>query len=232
MEKEKYRNELKYLINKEMQTILMHNICSIAKLDSHINRNGMYKIRSLYFDNYCNSCFYDNENGVDDREKMRIRYYNNDTSKMFFEIKRKIRGKTQKLQCLITAEQVNDLINGRGLKYDDSLNPLLKKLFVEQNTRIMKPKVIVEYDRIPYVYSIGNVRITFDLNLRASISTKDFLKKDLFFRPIMPTGINLLEVKYDELIPKYIYNSLNLNTLKQTSFSKYYLCRKMGGLNI
>ena len=42
----------------------------------------------------------------------------------------------------------------------------------------------------------------------------------------MPPGQQLLEVKYDAYLPDFIYRSLQLSSLRQTAFSKYYLCRK------
>ena len=42
----------------------------------------------------------------------------------------------------------------------------------------------------------------------------------------METGINIVEVKYDELLPGFINESLQTARLNQTSFSKFYICRK------
>ena len=53
-----------------------------------------------------------------------------------------------------------------------------------------------------------------------------FLKPEVRRRSIMPTGHHILEVKFDEFLPDYIYRNLQLNSLRQTAFSKYYLCRK------
>ena len=90
----------------------------------------------------------------------------------------------------------------------------------------MKPKVIVEYDRVPYVYRLGNVRITLDKNISSSSRIEDFLEKEIPKRPVMPAGWHVLEVKFDEFLPDYIKSTLQLDSLKQTAFSKFYLCRK------
>ena len=42
----------------------------------------------------------------------------------------------------------------------------------------------------------------------------------------MPAGMHVLEVKYDEFLPDYIYKGIELENLQRTAFSKYYLCRK------
>ena len=88
------------------------------------------------------------------------------------------------------------------------------------------PVVIVEYDRIPYVYKNGNVRITLDTNICSSSAVSTFLEETIPRRPVLPLGQQLLEVKYDEYLPDFIYRSLQLSSLRQTAFSKYYICRK------
>ena len=85
---------------------------------------------------------------------------------------------------------------------------------------------IVEYERIPYICQNGNVRVTFDINISSSADVKNFLNGDIPVRPVMPSGWQLMEVKFDEFLPDYIYRALNLGNLQQTAFSKYYLCRK------
>ena len=104
--------------------------------------------------------------------------------------------------------------------------PLLQKLTMQMLTRRMRPVVIVEYDRIPYVYPNGNVRITLDTQISSSASTDSFLDETIPKRPVMPLGQQLLEVKFDAYLPDFLYRSLALDNLSQIAFSKYYLCRK------
>lgn len=224
------RFEFKYLIDVNQLETLKMRLPSIMTLDPHVGTTGKYEIRSLYFDDYYNSCFYDNENGVDPREKFRIRIYNGSAERIRLELKRKESGKTKKISCPISGEQVQRLISGKRLKWQGDMNPLLRRLYILQETRLMYPKVIVEYDRTPFVYRDGNVRLTLDLNIRASSDIDCFLDKSIISRPAMPIGHNLLEVKYDELLPDHIYRTAQMDGLRQITFSKYYLCRKVGGL--
>ena len=71
-----------------------------------------------------------------------------------------------------------------------------------------------------------NFNITLDTGLSSSRDVSRFLDPELPRRPVMPTGMQLLEVKYDAYLPDFIYQSLQLSSLRQTAFSKYYLCRK------
>lgn len=222
----KYRHEMKYIISAAQLPLLRSRIGGIMQQDTHAGAAGAYNIRSLYFDDYQNRCFYENENGTDPREKFRIRIYNHSSQRITLECKRKDHGKTLKTSCPLTLEQANLLINGTPLPPSDALPPLLRRLSLKMQTDLFRPVVIVEYDRIPMIYKNGNVRVTFDTNISTSSDIQNFFSDTLQKKPIMPAGRHLLEVKFDEYLPDYIYRSLNLSQLQQTAYSKYYLCRK------
>lgn len=223
---QKFRHELKYIISAGEKQLIKNRIEHLISRDSHAGTDGTYVIRSLYFDDYENRCFYENENGTDPREKFRIRIYNNSLNRIMLECKRKECGKTLKSSCSLTVEQTKILMQGKALPNIEQQPPLLRKLTLQMLTRKLHPVVIVEYVRIPYVYKNGNVRITLDTNIASSRSVTHFLDAQIPKRPVMPVGQQLLEVKYDEYLPDFIYHSLQLHSLGQTAYSKYYICRK------
>ena len=205
---------------------IQNRIQNLIPLDTHTGANGTYSIRSLYFDDYENRCFYENENGTDPREKFRIRIYNHSTERITLECKRKERGKTLKTSCPLNVEQTKILMEGRAIPDISSQPEVLRKLTLQMLTKRMRPVVIVEYERIPYVYQNGNVRVTLDMNVSSSKDIARFLDECIPKRPIMPVGQQLLEVKFDEYLPDFIHHNLQLDSLTQTAYSKYYLCRK------
>ena len=221
-----YRHELKYLVSAAQIPLLKSRITGLMQRDPHAGSDGIYTIRSLYFDDYCNRCYYENENGTDPREKYRIRIYNHSDQKISLECKRKERGKTLKTACPLTRQQTEQLMRGEAPAVTEEMPPLLRKFAVEMQMRRLRPVVIVEYERIPYIYKNGNVRVTFDTQIASSSDVQAFFSETLPKRPVMPAGQQLLEVKFDEYLPDFIYRSLNLNRLQQTAFSKFYLCRK------
>lgn len=222
----KFRHEFKYLVTDAQLVILKTRLMSLMNKDIHVNKNGVYHIKSLYFDDYNNRYFLENENGVTPREKYRIRIYENNDKHIHLECKRKENDKIHKTSCTLTMEQFEYLAYGKGEIPFDSLPLLAQKLHMLTTTTGMFPKVIVEYERTPYVYKNGNVRVTFDRNITSSTQTDQFLNYHTKRRPILPTGIQLLEVKYDEYLPDHIYHALILDNLQRTNFSKYYMCRK------
>lgn len=225
-EKFKYRHEFKYVISNAELKLLQNRVSNLLDLDINTTENGIYNIRSLYFDDYYDGCFKENINGTDPREKFRIRIYNHSTEKITLECKRKERGMTHKSSCPLSVEQTKQLMCGIPLKNIAEQPPLLKKFTAKMLLHKLKPVIIVEYDRIPFVYKNGNVRVTFDTNISSSKAIEKFLDNELPKRPVMPMGKQLLEVKYDEFLPDYIYRNLQISNLTQTAFSKYAICRK------
>ncbi len=222
-----YRNELKYIISDIEEAILTNRLSSLMKKDSHTNGEGFYTIKSLYFDNYDNEMLYDNENGVDPRGKYRIRCYNNDFNHLFLECKHKERGKVYKESCRISQEQCNGFIEGKNNEIVTSNIPLVRSLALLCMQNGFHPVVIVEYERIPYIYKAGNVRVTIDKKLRSSSSIDSFLEVGKSSRPVMKMGTSILEVKWDNLIPDFIYSTCQLDNLFTTAFSKYAICRRL-----
>ncbi len=222
----KFRHEFKYLCTEAQLAVLKSRLLGILQKDSHVGPSGTYHIKSLYFDDQNDRCFWENENGVSPREKFRIRIYDNSPERISLECKRKEADKIHKTSCLLTMEQFEYLAYGKGSFTMDELPPLARKLEALRLTTKMEPKVIVAYERTPYVYKNGNVRITFDRNITSSTQVDRFFSEEIKKRPILPVGMQLLEVKYDEYLPDHIYHALILDNMQRTTFSKFYLCRK------
>ena len=222
----KYRHEFKYFITAQEIAILKPRLSAVAHLDPHTGKDGRYTIRSLYFDSYADRCFYENEDGTDPREKFRIRIYNGSAERIRLECKRKERSKTLKTSCKLSRQQCEQLMRGEAPRDIGADQNVLRKLVILMQTELFRPKVIVEYDRIPYIERLGNVRVTFDTNIRSSTDVARFLEPVIPTRQILQSGQHLIEVKFDEFLPDTIRRVLEIGSLTQTAFSKYYLCRR------
>ena len=210
--------------------LLRERLHYIMLPDPHAGSEGLYTIRSLYFDDYYNTCYHENEDGTDPREKYRIRIYNASDSRITLERKQKECCMTRKTSSPLTRDQAQLLIDSTPLSFADAQNPALRKFLLLMMLRQMRPSIIVEYQRAAYVYHIGNVRVTFDTNIVSSCDFANFFSPSVFCRPILPLGFHLMEVKFDQFLPDFIYQSLQLNQLQQTTFSKFFLCRKYNTL--
>ena len=218
---EKYRHEYKFIIDERGIMYCKEMLKGICKLDLHTDLNGMYGIRSVYFDTYDDTFFYENESGLDVRHKWRIRTYSN--SELFFlERKSKKNGMCSKKTIKLSEEEVKRLLN-KDYELLNSDKALLREFCLEGKRTLLRPVVIIEYERIPFIYKLGNVRITLDMNISASRQIDKFFDEAIRKQPIMEVGEHVLEIKYDEFLPVELEKILCFGNFTRTSFSKDYL---------
>lgn len=225
------RKEWKYVLPLDDSEKINFNLKSIVNKDSHTNEEAEYLIRSLYFDDNKNTAAKDVEAGVNERYKFRIRYYNCDASRITLEKKSKADDTCYKESCLINKEEYNDILNNNIEKYLYDERNLLKELAIKMIKNRLEPKVIIEYKRKAYVEEVSNTRITIDSNVCTSNEIECFLDGDYIRYPIQTNYENILEIKFGDILPKYIKRLCNISGLNRTSFSKYYLgyCALNGG---
>lgn len=215
-----FRFEKKYILNNLQVEQLKHRLSPIMKLDPILSGKEFYSIRSLYFDDYKDTCLKQVINGISERYKYRIRFYNDNTDYIVLEKKYKINNMTKKTSIQITKEIVDGILKGNFVISKDN-NKLLNEFYLMIRTRGFRPVVIIDYDRIPYVYDAGCVRVTLDYNLSCSYDFDNLFSDEIRRIPLMEEGNSILEVKYNDFIPDFIRFSLQLNELYRTSYSKY-----------
>lgn len=219
-----FRAENKYIVTDQQLAILDKQLSSVMSQDIH-QEGSFYTIRSLYFDDHHDSYMDENDAGIDLRKKYRIRIYDPSQKNMHLELKEKVHGLTRKSACSITRNEclaIMDLMPSPS--FDE--RKLFNALKLEMRTSQLQPRVIIQYERTAFVSSIGNVRITFDRNITASTHCHDFFAKRPFgLIPLLPSGLHVLEVKFDELIPDYLLQIIQSIHPQRTAFSKYYLGR-------
>ena len=187
-----------------------------------------HSVKEIYFDDYKDISIYTTNSGLSKRFKWRIRYYGNDLSYIVLEKKEKIEGRCHKKSCKITVDQYNQIVSGDVIDLVfETKEKLVKELAIDMLIHNYKPKVIIDYERIAYVEEITNVRVTFDMKISASYELENFLDGDYQSFYVLPSGINVLEVKFDNILPSYIRNIVESYNFKQCSFSKYLYGRKI-----
>lgn len=220
---QKFRHEYKHSITPADMVTLRMRLSAVMQHDS-FTVGGKYFIRSLYFDNIFDKALFEKLNGVNQREKFRIRYYNGDTSFIRLEKKAKFGGLSSKRSAQLTYGQA-DLL-ARGIPVRSSKNELIDELAFKMDTQLLKPKTIVDYTREAFVYPAGNVRITLDYNIRTGMDPTELLDPNCV---TVPTGEDIiLEVKWDEYLPSAIEQAVQLGSRQTSSFSKYAACRIYG----
>lgn len=226
---EGFRHELKYRIDYAQYIELRNRLRVVMQSDIHTGLDGKYLIRSIYFDNYADKALREKTDGVPMREKFRIRYYNDDFSYLTLEKKIKDNNLCMKVDARITEKECRELLTGRRDWMKEHPSPLVKELYAKMRYQMLGPRVLVSYMREPYIYRMGNVRVTFDSDIRTTMFHRDFLEgKVADIDTAREPQDMILELKYDAFLPEIIRRLVQINTLRQTAFSKYEACRRFG----
>ena len=106
---------------------------------------------------------------------------------------------------------------------------LVRELYAKMTYQLLRPRVLVSYTREPFIYQAGNVRVTFDSDIRTSLFHQEFLTKEA-------AGISAtdepqdvyLEVKFDAFLPEVVQDLIRVKGIRQHAFSKYSASRRFG----
>lgn len=228
-DKKHYRHELKYCIAYGDYKAMRERLKRIMSVDPHAAKDGRYRIRSIYFDNSDDKALWEKVDGLEKREKFRIRYYNDDFSFITLEKKMKIDDLCLKYDARITEDECRRLLAGDTGWMKDRPDELLKEFYAKMRYQLLRPRVLVSYVREPYIFPPGNVRITFDSEIRTSLYDRKFLKERVSDISATETPQDMiLEVKYDAFLPGIIQDLIQVNSIRQQAFSKYGTCRRFG----
>ena len=223
----KYRNEIKFIINKDSAEILKNKLSLLMDIDSNsITDDNSYLIRSLYFDDDFSNAYYEKIDGVEYRKKYRIRIYNNDLSFIRLECKYKHENKTSKDQILIDKDICDRIINGNLDELNVKEDNLLKTFIIDSRLKNLKPAVIVDYKRLAYTYPVSDVRVTFDSKIRSGRYNYNLYDNENTYKVIDDNEV-VLEVKFNEILPEQIAIVLSTVPMVRQAFSKFAVCRSI-----
>lgn len=220
---ERYRNEWKYLIDTAQKEAICSRLAPVMQLDDNA-RDGGYLLRSLYFDDYFNTCYDEKDAGILQRKKYRIRIYNYSDRSIKLERKKKFGSYIFKESARLTRDEFYKILDG---EYDfllKSEQSLCREFYYECVSNVMRPRTIVDYERQPWISDAGTVRITFDMDVRAAIGSYDIFDKSLPALPVLEPGKCVMEVKFTEFLPNYVREILPDRASEFTAVSKYVLC--------
>ncbi len=218
-----FRHELKFLMSKADAMILRQRLSLVLSRDLHAE-NGIYMIRSLYFDDRDYSAYEEKMAGIESRRKYRIRFYNGDDRLIHLECKRKEEQYIQKLSVELTRKETEAIVAGQYDFLQKRDERLCRDFYAQCMMGGMKPVVVVDYEREPFVYPYGNVRITFDRNVRAGMFAGKPFDMNMPVSHVIDRDKLILEVKYTEYLPEIVRDLLPVDNSIQLAFSKYTMC--------
>ncbi|MEX3624379.1 polyphosphate polymerase domain-containing protein [Viridibacillus arvi] len=224
----KGRKELKHAISQMDYTMLRNKLQHVMKLDAHAGGDGKYLIRSVYFDNFENKILNEKKEGYFKRDKYRVRIYDHNSALINLEKKSKRNNLTFKEKCLISSDEYESMRIGQVDWMEEDERQLIRELFIQMSLYQLKPMTVVDYVREAYVYPFGNVRVTFDGQIKTSFRNTDIFNPDLPMVSVFDPTQVILEVKYDEYLPDVIKMMLQMMDRRPDAYSKYQLSRMYG----
>lgn len=212
------RIEYKFLITTDDYIKLRFQLEQTLALDEYADsQTKSYPITSVYFDDLLDSHMFQKSDGLEFHQKYRIRQYANGAKRL--EFKTKVGNLTSKQSFWLTdpLEQAILTMDFDQL-YKHVEEELIENLIVRMKCDYLQPALVIDYEREAYVFPSGNVRITFDKNLRARRVDQDpHMMRSLFEPKYM-----MLEVKYTGLLPAFLKTLLFSKNYQQIAYSKYY----------
>ena len=219
------RHEVKHQISPQEDLVLTSRLQKLFPRDGHAGPDGSYRVTSLYFDTPYDTALREKLDGVDRREKFRLRYYGDHPAWLKLEKKFKVNGLCGKRSARLSREEGERLLAGELDFLLEREEPLLAELYHKLRGSLLAPRTAVCYDREAFLYAPGNVRITLDRDIRTGLSPLDFLRPERFvLKPL--TGLTVLEVKYDAFLPDLVRMAVQVPDRRAGACSKYALCRR------
>jgi len=224
------RHELKYYINYIDYMYLSSILSNLFNKDRYEEKIDGYHVRSIYFDNKSDNNYYQKLSGIENRKKYRIRIYNLRSDAVRLEIKNKDNNIISKETIFINRDDVKAITSGEYeclLKYD---NRVARKIYSEFKKDYYKPVVMIDFIRCAYYYDFYDLRITFDKQLKKNeINIYDIFKKNLTMDAVLNSNKIILEIKYNNILPIWIKNLLQISRFERCAISKYTLSRFIEG---
>ena len=219
----KFRQEHKFQISLGNMELLRSKLRCAMRTDNHAGPDGGYWIRSLYFDDRNYTALREKLDGVKDRSKFRIRYYNFDDSYIVLEKKERNGDLCRKTSQRVSREVAEKIAAGQR---SGGGSPLLEEFdgLVSQG---LHPVILVDYHRCAYSSPVSDTRVTLDSQLRSPIHSLDFFDRTLPCFPVFGAQEALIEVKYDRFAPPHITALLEGIPKVKLAVSKYARCLAM-----
>ena len=227
----RFRHELKYILPLHQADALFEDALSYCDYDPHVNATHSYEIASIYYDTADLRFYYDREESVGYRRKIRLRSYNTEgrSTALFIEIKEKHKQFVNKKRINLKSPALLD----RYERHDQiPLSVILAELEDSADTRELLylqdrlelyPVVNIRYHRRPLIpHYEHDMRITLDTRITAG-GDNLAVYNEAQEKSIIAPDLGVFEVKTNQAIPMWLQSILCRYALPQTRYSKYCL---------
>jgi hypothetical protein len=226
------RREIKYLVREETALAVRSFVsCYLEPDEFAVGRvDNSYPVHSLYLDsNNLDTYKASFVQGMRNRFKLRIRYYDDDpAAPVFFEVKRRINEGIVKLRARVKRDAVHALLVGESPTPDHlygwNLQHWIDLLEFWRHVEMMEaaPRAHNAYMREAYVNAgKATVRLTMDRKVRLGPEFGGDLSTDLPGGVEVYAGFVILELKFTELMPSWMIEMVRGFDLTTSGAAKY-----------
>jgi hypothetical protein len=224
------RYEFKYILSNKLAEKIESEVRYFMRYDGYVDPKlgNRYIVRSLYFENESYVNFNEKVDGIKKRKKFRLRTYSRSSlqnSSFFLEEKGRVNERTYKNRSKISNFDLNKIFNVKShigeilISYPQ--NELLNGFVYESMRKDLKPMILVDYMRRPYVNNHGLLfRATFDSNIQACLSKAIHPDIHKVNWKECKAGYTVLEVKFERSIPPWFHRIIQCYNLRRVSISK------------
>lgn len=226
-----YRHEEKFLLRYPQYVELKCLLSPILRRDQNAGADGSYPIRSLYFDRPDNRDYHEKVDGVDGRQKLRLRIYRETSEWVNLEVKNRREDGIHKEAVAISRLEAAGLVKSApdcGFLLDRP-SRAARHAYGLLHAEGYHPAVVIEYGREALTLPFYQIRITFDRQIRASRDVEGFFAPRAGMVAVIPADEIILEVKYQHMLPAFLKRVLGSVESQAMSVSKYYLARELLG---
>jgi len=227
------RFEFKYILPNPLASLLESELRAFMEVDPFCRDrpDQSYLVHSLYFDSPDFACYYEKIDGMLDREKFRLRTYDDSgSSPCYLELKGRQNHFSYKHRTPLDARLYGLVESGRWSALAVAGGPaVLERFAATACRRRLTPQVLVEYRRRPYVSRRDfRFRVTFDRGLRGAAAAR--LHRPAARAAAVLPGHTVLEIKFEHAVPAWFQRLIAAYELRRVSISKY--CRAAEALTL
>lgn len=224
------RYELKYMVHASRYHAFVRDLLNFMSPDPHGDGDGFYRITSLYYDGPTLQCYRAKVDGLDIRQKVRLRVYpgsdHTTVTSGCVEIKNRFNRTVKKERLFLPLDRAHQLLRGDSLEGLTNPQDLATAAHVQYLIRSMalRPMCIVSYRRQAFVGSRyeSKMRLTFDMDLTGRVHALD-VTEQVHNHRFIPLDWLVMEVKVDERIPSWTTALLAKHECVAMRVSKYCL---------
>lgn len=231
---EVYRYERKFVVTEQTAEAVRQFVSCHLVPDEHMagcDWDG-YRVCSLYLDTPNLGLYRQSQQGIKNRYKLRIRFYDERSDGLaFLEIKKRTTETVHKLRAIVPKAAAAELLRGGRLSHADLLSNsdashrALDEFCACCDRLHAVGVAFVDYRRAAYVsQSAEGVRVTLDRNVVGrAYSAGCGLAPPLEATEAVARGV-VLELKYNGRAPRWMHDLMTAFNLQRRSFPKYVAC--------